>query len=500
MKPENQENIEYNFPKLAMRLMQLCFSQDDTSFQYRNEYTTTSQWLSPNSMVVANTDVHIGQKIEFDYEWLASRNVAAEPWSDSYIWLKDATVPFHDFYYDRSTSYCSLRLMYENGTCNVYQIGIESAANPANFWFTERPGRKTCNMHNDIAKYHIAIEIQPGKNGENPRFVYTLTELDHPHPLSYTHTVVASRPDFPNMALVFGSNRTAYQISNLVVGNAHVSKFSYASPNAQVEDPVVFGTSNYQNLHFHKEIELVLVQTKSIDCLVNGEKMHLTPNQLLLINSNIHHQIQPCEKQTKVTILNFNVFKYLEQAETDMSVLYAFLRKNHNKPYRIYAEEEAGELLQLIQNISEETNRRKPSYQLYLRSYLTWIGAYLSREQFVTESNIESGKKLSKIVPAIRYINEHFTEKITLDQISRAVPIDKYYLCKAFRTGTNSTVLDYINFLRLSHAVEQLLRPSISIYEVAYNSGFSSVPYFNRLFKQYYNCTPMEYRKKLLWS
>ena len=496
----DQENIEYNFPKLAMRLMQLCFSQDDASFQYRNEYTTTSERLSPNSLVIANTDIRIGQKIEFDYEWLASRNVAVEPWSDSYVWLKDATVPFYDFYYDHSTSYCSLRFMYENGTCNAYRIGIESTADPASFWFTERPGEETCNMHNDVAKYHISIEIQPGKNGENPRFVYKLTELDHPHPLSYTHTVVASRPDFPNMALVFGSNRVAYQISNLVVGKSHVSHFSYASPDAKADDPVVFGTSNYQNLHFHKEVELVFVQTESIDCLINGDSLDLTPNQILLSNRNIHHQSQPCEKQTKVTILNFDVFKYLDEGENDMNALYAFLRQNHNRPYQVYSGEDAGELLRLIHFILEETNQRKPAYELYLKSYLLWIGAHLSREGFLSESNIGNDRNLSKIVPAIQYINKHFTEKLTLSQISRAVTIEKCYLCKLFRTGTNSTIVDYINFLRLSHAVEQLRRMNLSIAEAAYQSGFSSMQYFNRLFKKRFNCTPMEYRKKMLWS
>lgn len=495
-----QENIEYNFPKLAMRLMKLCFSQDDASFQYRNEYTTTSWRLSPYSLVMANTSVRIGQKIEFDYEWLASRNVAAEPWSDAYVWLKDATASFSDFYWGTGKCYSALRMMYQHGTCNIYQIGFGTTPDPASFWFTEHPTEKNCHMHPDISKYHISIEIQPGKNGGNPLFVYTLTECNHPDPYSYTYTVESQRQDFPNMALVFGSNRVAYQISNLVVGNSRVSKFSYASKNAQIEDPVVFGTSNYQNLHFHKEIELTLVQSKSINYLVNGEQLHLTPNQILLINSNIHHQIQPYEKQTKVTILNFDVFKYLDQSESDLTNLYAFLNQNHNKPYQVYQEQEASELLHVIYNIIDESNRRKPSYQLYLKSYLLWIMAHLSREDFLSDSNITNNRNLNKIVPVIQYINEHFTEKINLGQISRAVSIDKCYLCKLFRNGTNSTIVDYINFLRLSHAVKQLRHINLSIAEVAYSSGFSSMQYFNRLFKQHYNCTPMEYRKQTLWS
>ena len=239
----NQENIEYSIPNLSLRLRHLFLSQDERSFQYREEYTTSPTYLSPSSLVIANAEIDIGKKIEFDYEWLASRNIEAEPWSDSYIWLKDISLPITQIL-EGNAAYSSMRLMYNDGGCDVYQIGFGTEINPSGFWFTELPGNNNCHMHNDVAKYHIAIEIRPGKNGENPRFVYTLTELGCEDPRSYTHTVIANQAELPNMALVFGSNRTAYRISKLTVENDPVSEFSYAIPTAQADNLVVFGTSN----------------------------------------------------------------------------------------------------------------------------------------------------------------------------------------------------------------------------------------------------------------
>lgn len=495
----NQENIEYSIPNLTLRLRHLFLSQDERSFQYREEYTTSPTYLSPSSLVIANADIDIGKKIEFDYEWLASRNIAAEPWSDSYIWLKDISIPVTQIL-EENAAYSSMRLMYNDGGCDVYQAGFGTELNPSGFWFTEQAEKSSCHMHNDVAKYHIAIEIQPGKNGENPRFVYTLTELEHPHPRSYTHTVIASRPDFPNMALVFGSNRTAYRISNLTVENDPVSEFSYAAPNAQADDLVLFGTSNYQNMHFHKEVELVQVQTESLDCSVNGQDVHLLSGDILLINSNVHHMMVPHDKPAKITVLNFDMFKYLDQRENDLSILYAFLSQNkiYCKPYQIYNGEEARELTGIIDSISKEISRRKKAYQCYIKSYLLWIVSHLLREEFLPDGDSINNHNLNKIIPVIQYINSHYAEKISLDQIGHAVSMDKHYLCRLFRACTQSTIVDYINFLRLSRVVEQLDHSNSSISEAAYSSGFSSMQNFNRLFKQRYGCTPIEYRKKML--
>lgn len=132
----NQENIEYSIPNLTLRLRHLFLSQDERSFQYREEYTTSPTYLSPSSLVIANADIDIGKKIEFDYEWLASRNIAAEPWSDSYIWLKDISIPVTQIL-EENTAYSSMRLMYNDGGCDVYQAGFGTELNPSGFWFTE---------------------------------------------------------------------------------------------------------------------------------------------------------------------------------------------------------------------------------------------------------------------------------------------------------------------------------------------------------------------------
>ncbi len=68
--------------------------------------------------------------------------------------------------------------------------------------------------------------------------------------------------------------------------------------------------------------------------------------------------------------------------------------------------------------------------------------------------------------------------------------------CKLFKRATGATFVDYVQFRRLYHAEQQLTTTETNISEIALNSGFMSVQYFNRFFKEKHRCTPSEYRKR----
>ena len=66
-------------------------------------------------------------------------------------------------------------------------------------------------------------------------------------------------------------------------------------------------------------------------------------------------------------------------------------------------------------------------------------------------------------------------------------------ICKTFKKATGQTLVDYINFVRLQKARALLTAGDSNIAQVAFSCGFSSVQYFNRVFKNYYACTPSVY-------
>lgn len=100
-----------------------------------------------------------------------------------------------------------------------------------------------------------------------------------------------------------------------------------------------------------------------------------------------------------------------------------------------------------------------------------------------------------EIVYAARFMSEHYSEPITSADIAAAAGFSPNYLSRKFREATGFGVHEYLIFLRLRHAAQQLAETEQSITEIALQCGFSDSNYFKDAFKKNYGCTPREYRK-----
>ena len=81
------------------------------------------------------------------------------------------------------------------------------------------------------------------------------------------------------------------------------------------------------------------------------------------------------------------------------------------------------------------------------------------------------------------YINEHYTEQISLEDLAAFAGFSKYHFSRIFKEYYQMSLPEYITSLRVSRATELLENPELSIMDVALQSGFSSLPSFNRTFK-----------------
>ena len=119
----------------------------------------------------------------------------------------------------------------------------------------------------------------------------------------------------------------------------------------------------------------------------------------------------------------------------------------------------------------------------------------LSSEQKHIEKtgNIHSNDILEKVQ---KYISLHYTEHLTLSQISKHVHANGSYLSRLYKKKTGQNLFDAINKMRLEKAKEYI-RQGQKIYEAAQLVGFDDVSYFSRVFKKYEGCSPREYEKKI---
>lgn len=103
----------------------------------------------------------------------------------------------------------------------------------------------------------------------------------------------------------------------------------------------------------------------------------------------------------------------------------------------------------------------------------------------------------AKIYEIHKYITTNYKERITLEELCFLFNTNKTTLCNSFKNTYDSTIIDYINSLKIKEAKKLLRNGTYSITQISQSLGFSSVHYFSRLFKKKENKSPKEYIKTI---
>lgn len=100
-----------------------------------------------------------------------------------------------------------------------------------------------------------------------------------------------------------------------------------------------------------------------------------------------------------------------------------------------------------------------------------------------------------QLAVAVRFIREHATEAIRVDDVARAAVLSRRVLEKRFRAVFDRTVHEEIRHARLSRAVRMLVETNMSVTQIATALGFSEVRDLTRSFTRYKGLTPLAFRK-----
>lgn len=94
------------------------------------------------------------------------------------------------------------------------------------------------------------------------------------------------------------------------------------------------------------------------------------------------------------------------------------------------------------------------------------------------------------------YIENNYTQKITLDSLATQFFISKYHLHREYQRLFGTTITNALSLKRLAHAKKLLRFSDDSVENIAATSGFQTASYFIKVFKKYEGMTPLEYRRK----
>ena len=152
--------------------------------------------------------------------------------------------------------------------------------------------------------------------------------------------------------------------------------------------------------------------------------------------------------------------------------------------------------LQALEKLAAE---REPCHRLCSAELYAMLLDLAEGLHRLPDSRTQEGEGLEKEI--ILYLEDHFRDDISLDELSARFHRAPEYLCACFKAATGETIMQYLKRVRVHHAKLLLLeRPDESISQVAEACGFHSISYFGKVFRENTGFTPQTYRLGAAWK
>ena len=242
--------------------------------------------------------------------------------------------------------------------------------------------------------------------------------------------------------------------------------------------------------HKHNHMEIAYIMSGKSIFNINNVSYEVEEGDIVLINPEEDHYGMPISiKNPSIEFfVGFSNFKFKNMIENTL-----FLNEF---PIIKTTPSSRKKFLDLINSIIEENTLNQTGKDFMLQSYLTQFIILAIREK-QQENTIFSENKKSTISKEIQtYFHEHFSEKISLEQIAKNLYLSPFYISKVFKEEIGETPINYLIKVRLENAKDLLLnRQNLSIKEISSIVGYEDAYHFSKSFKKYYGLSPAEYKK-----
>ena len=249
--------------------------------------------------------------------------------------------------------------------------------------------------------------------------------------------------------------------------------------------------------HWHWQFEFTLVCSGCLVFHSDSEQVSLSEGDCMFINSGTIHSFS----NVSDAVL-FNLIFSPEFIAPNGSLIFskyvqpflisdcAYLTLKHERSTDC-------NIIQHLSNVFQEIHEPAPARELKLAIQIKsiWKLLWEQNEEHLCADNFKKRKLLqARLHKMMDYIHSNYPQHLLLDDVANAANISKREALRCFKLGLQMTPINYLNHYRLRHAAEMLSETSKTVETIAISTGFHSVSYFCRIFRQKYGCTPMHYR------
>lgn len=254
----------------------------------------------------------------------------------------------------------------------------------------------------------------------------------------------------------------------------------------------------YRGWHWHRELELILVLEGELKVTKRLTTHTLSKGDIYLINPYEMHGFIDGNKKNILLVLQIDpiissacpidlqYFNFMLNAETETSekiitsikiIMIKIIKEVIYKKigYEFACMGEVNKLVTiLIRNVENNRDEKKE-----FRNRLEWL------------------ERINKIM---KFINDNHKKNITLDDLGNFMNLSPFYISHLIKENTGLSFREHLSLIRTHFAISLMLSSDKKIIEIAYESGFSDIKYFNKNFKRIYSLTPSQLRKQKNWK
>ncbi len=274
-----------------------------------------------------------------------------------------------------------------------------------------------------------------------------------------------------------------------------LSDFTYDFPYSVSK---IYLSGTRENIwHWHKAVELVYVESGTLEYSTPGGTVVLTQGCGAMINNGVLHTVKLMKESPTATVL-------LHLFDTTLITGYtgSIIDQKYVSPITNVAEmemiplfpeeEDHRSILEKIKN-SFALSEQEIGYEIRLRAILSDIWLDIMMLPSVTMKE-EIQLLNEKIKLMMVYIHENFSDKLNIAEIANAAFVSERECYRTFQSVMHMTPTEYIRRYRLQVACRMLVDTDETITNISQSCGFGSSSFFGKVFRESIHMTPLEYR------
>lgn len=256
--------------------------------------------------------------------------------------------------------------------------------------------------------------------------------------------------------------------------------------------------------HYHKELEILVILDGCLDVYVEEEYYAMKRGDVVLIGSNqLHRDRSFREHRLTYIVLQFDIqqffgqhtmpyLQYFSETKRPLSHLNYIFEENPGAKRRIF---------DYAAEIHRESSNKSEGYEIAVNVLINQIILTLLRADTQKALNYRDNADMERLKPVLDYIEQNIMDKIQVEEASKVANISYYYFVKYFKKVLGMSFTEYVNYQKIKRAERILLTKDISITQVGESIGMPNMAHFYKIFKKYNECSPNEYRRKMLeWA